>query len=82
MDKRIIVRAIEDVTYFNFDETEILGEVVAGQEYEAELFEETEEYFTKDMFGREIYVAEINHEGKFILDNVFEIVHPDFYNEI
>lgn len=71
MKKQIKVRAIEGFTVHNFDESQLLGEVEEGQEFVADLYEDTEEYFTKDMRGREIYVGELDATGKLQLDDCF-----------
>ncbi|WP_103111012.1 hypothetical protein [Brevibacillus reuszeri] len=82
MMQHIMVRAIESFTVYNHDGTILEGEVDEGQEFVANLHEETEEYFTKDKYGREIYVGELDRSGALQLDEAFEIVQTIKFSEL
>lgn len=74
MKKLIKVRAIEGFQMFNHDETVLEVEVDEDDELEAELYEETEEYFAKDKRGREVYVGELDVSGQLQLDDCFILI--------
>jgi len=72
MEKVIKVECTEGFTLTNNVE-EVLAEVDEGK-YTAILYEETEEYFSKDAKGREIFVGEIDNDGKLVLQYGFKLV--------
>jgi hypothetical protein len=73
MKNIIRVKCLESFTLWGNHKTELLAEV-EEKEYDAQLFEETEEYFAKDSDGREFLVGEINIDRKLILQDGFELI--------
>lgn len=65
----------------NTEELEVLAEVFGGNEYEAELYTKTDEYFARDHKGREFLVGElkINYlsEPKIELRKEFELIEEE-----
>lgn len=74
--KIIRVRCIQSFVEKNIEQTEVLAEVFEGNEYEAELYKETNEYFAKDYEGREFLVGELDCLGSqgIKLGNEFELI--------
>lgn len=70
---KIKVVAVGDGKIYNHDMTKLTGEIREWDIYEATLYEETEEYFTKDSEGREVFVGEIDRYGGLKLDDLFEL---------
>jgi len=73
MKKSIRVRCVEEFELWGNCKTKLLAEV-EKKEYEAQLYEETEEYFAKDLKGREFLVGEINSNGKLVIGQDFELI--------
>lgn len=75
--KNIKVKCISGFKELDMKENEI-AEVLEGNEYEAELYEETDEYFSKDHKGREFLVGELRIDClgdlKIKLGNEFELI--------
>ncbi|MCP1134358.1 hypothetical protein NKT34_13720 [Paenibacillus polysaccharolyticus] len=71
--KQIKVRCRDLLTVFNF-ENEQVAEINEGEILEAELHEESEEYYATDSNGREVYVGCLNVDGVLELDESFELV--------
>ena len=78
INKTIKVKCISGFKEENMDQTELLAEVFENEVYEAELYEETDEYFAKDSEGREFLVGEIKIDSsgnpKIKLSNEFELI--------
>lgn len=76
--KIIRVRCIQSFVEKNIEQTEVLAEAFEGNEYEAELYKETNEYFAKDYEGREFLVGELKIDclgsHKIKLGNEFELI--------
>ena len=73
MEKIIKVKCSDEFELWGEGKTKLLAEV-EKKEYEAQLYEETEEYFTKDLKGREFLVGEINNDGKLVLGQDFKLI--------
>lgn len=71
-DQQIKVMAIDGFTEYHKEN--ISCEVMEGEEFIAVLNEESGEYFAVDSKGREVFVAELNAEGKLELDECFELI--------
>lgn len=73
---KIKVRCVQEFIEKNIEQTEVLAEVFEGNEYEAELYKETNEYFAKDYEGREFLVGELDCLGSqgIKLGNEFELI--------
>ncbi|WP_197260576.1 hypothetical protein [Brevibacillus laterosporus] len=52
----------------------MLGKIDEGEELIADLYEETEEYFTNDKEGREVYVGELDTSGQLQLEDCFVLI--------
>lgn len=78
INNKIKVRCINSFVEENMERTEVLAEVFEGNEYEAELYKETNEYFAKDYEGREFLVGELKIDclgsPKIKLGNEFELI--------
>lgn len=78
---KIKVKCIQEFTDYNTKQTEVLAEVFEGNEYEAELYSKTDEYFARDHEGREFLVGElkINSLGKpkIELGKEFELIEEE-----
>ncbi|MBG9772399.1 hypothetical protein [Brevibacillus laterosporus] len=72
--KQIKVRAIESFEVYSFNDRELLGKIDEGEEFIADLHEETEEYFTNDKEGREVYVGELDTSGQLQLEDCFVLI--------
>ncbi|MCR8983208.1 hypothetical protein [Brevibacillus laterosporus] len=72
--KQIKVRAIESFEVYSFNDSELLGKIDEGEELIADLHEETEEYFTNDKEGREVYVGELDSSGQLQLEDCFVLI--------
>ena len=73
MKNTIRVKCIEGFTLHNYNFTKLLAEV-EKKEYDAQLYIETEEYFAKDLKGREFLVGEINIDRKLVLGQDFKLI--------
>ncbi|MCX0386694.1 hypothetical protein LI053_14725 [Clostridium perfringens] len=74
MQKAIKVRCLESFSEVSLRTKKLLANVKEGV-YEAELYEETGEYFAKDHKGREFLVGELGDDEREIeLDENFELV--------
>ncbi|MEZ2660518.1 hypothetical protein [Aneurinibacillus aneurinilyticus] len=73
MQKEITVRAKMGFELFNHDHTKLLAEVHEGDIHTANLYEESEEYFSKDREGREFKVGELDMAGNLKLEEDFEL---------
>lgn len=71
--KIIKVRVLEDAKEFD-DLDEIIAEVKKGEILEANLHEETEEYFAEDSQGREWYEGELDVLGNLKLSYGLELI--------
>lgn len=81
---KIKVKCIQGFTEYNdknTEELEVLAEVFEGNEYEAELYTKTDEYFARDHEGREFLVGElkINYLSKpnIELGKEFELIEEE-----
>ncbi|WP_409177475.1 hypothetical protein [Brevibacillus fortis] len=74
MEKQIKVRAIESFEVYSLEDSELLGEIVEGEELIADLHEESKEYFAKDKEGREVYVGELDATSQLQLENCFVLI--------
>lgn len=78
---KIKVKCIQEFTELNTKQTEVLAEVFEGNEYEAEQYIETGEYFARDHEGREFLVGKlkINSLGKpeIKLGKEFELIEEE-----
>lgn len=85
INNKIKVRCINSFVEENMERTEVLAEVFEGNEYEAELYKETNEYFAKDYEGREFLVGELKIDyletPKIKLGNEFELIESEKINE-
>ncbi|WP_433748267.1 hypothetical protein [Paenibacillus amylolyticus] len=70
--KQIKARCIDGFQEFN--QGQLTCEVNDGEELVAELHEESEEYFSTDSKGREVYVGCLDMNGTLELDDCFELV--------
>jgi len=73
MKNSIKVKCKDEFELWGNGKTKLLAEVKEG-EYEAQLYEETEEYFAKDSEGREFLVGEIDNNNKLVLGKDFELI--------
>lgn len=73
MKASIKVICTEGFEIFNNDKGLTLSAIVEEKEYDAILYEPTEEYFAKDSEDREFLVGEINFDGKLILVEYFKL---------
>lgn len=74
---KIRVIATEDLTFYNYDMTECIAKVEADEMLEAELHEETLEYFAKDKKGREVFVGDLDMYDNLMLNAWFTLVKED-----
>jgi hypothetical protein len=79
--RKIKVRCIQEFTEYNTKQIEgfeVLAEVFEGNEYEAELYKKTNEYFARDHKDREFLVGELKMnslgESKIKLGKEFELI--------
>lgn len=74
MESNIKVRAKESIKVYDNKGKNLLGEILENKVYEAVLYKETEEYFVYDHQNREIFVGELDLEGRLKLSEEFERV--------
>lgn len=78
---KIKVKCIQEFTEYNTKQTEVLAQVFEGNEYEAELYSKTDEYFARDHEGREFLVGELKINSlckpKIELGKEFELIEEE-----
>ncbi|WP_315793209.1 hypothetical protein [Paenibacillus sp. BIC5C1] len=72
--KQIKVRCTDSFEEFNLGNGRLVCAVNYGEELVADLHKESEEYYSTDSQGREVYVGCLDMNGTLELDDCFELV--------
>lgn len=75
--QKIRVRAIEEFDLYRNNNKTVLAEIQKNEEFIADLYQMTDEYFARDSQERRFLVGEINNDGDLVLIDYFKLVRSE-----